>query len=274
MDIHDADRHRRRDPSSTLTRLKRSLLQEVRSKKGAALFDQARQCRPPLAAHNTIFSVFAVLGSTWEDYGSEKDSLVRALILEQQERPARLWSTILVVAFYPMIDRLSRVSTDLFSLAEREGIIITAFLTAVDKCPAADPECRPCGYLKACTQWSLPHALRAERDALRRAALLTPADVALLRDIQGAQALLAGHGQAVHGGDLRLTVSVLLSRAGLDNTPESIQWLLLTLLGGGLSTGMSDRTTSTDTPAEREREYQRMKRALSRVRDRLRHPPD
>ena len=65
-----------------------------------------------------------------------REALTRAMLEEQRETGKPLWSSALLVAYYPMLSRLRhRLVTTTVTSEELDQVVVAAFLAAVSEVP-------------------------------------------------------------------------------------------------------------------------------------------
>jgi hypothetical protein len=108
----------------------RGLEGEVRAAGNVRLFDQAKQRRAALANYATIADVAAAIAPRSGASPAERESLVRAIVAEHQSSPRSLWTSMLAIAFRPMIARFGKRLGGM-STEEAEQFVLVAFIETV-----------------------------------------------------------------------------------------------------------------------------------------------
>jgi len=223
-------------------------------------FREGAARRPALAEHTDIGSVLAALAKETDESYPAREALTRAMLEEQRETGKPLWSSALLVAYYPMLSRLRhRLVTTTVTSEELDQVVVAAFLAAVSEVPL-DLDRLPM-RLRQRTERQVFTYLRKEREECLRA------DAAHL-DTLGVECVQRLHPQ--RHDDTFLDLSLLLERAASQGVhPRSLEVVEATVLHRELLRSYVERVGPEDE-AERERAYQRLKRQRTRALKRLR----
>ena len=252
------------------------LLDEVRREVLASgnmtLFESARGRRPILATYRCIASVLSAMELDARSAYAEKEALTRALIAEQQVRPSSFWSTVLLVAYYPMLSRLRhRIYGDSLADEDLDQLVVTSFLSVVAEFPLHDKQGRTAMHLRQMTQRCVFQWVRQELREQRLVILVEPEQIHDLKDeapLPDRTPWSLGHlAHLVDGDSLRL---LLASRFGDVVDQSKLDLVLSTMLRGEHLNRQVDRLYPDTPPDERERIYQRLKRQRERTIGRLR----
>ncbi len=112
------------------------LKREVQGERNRRRFDEAKRRHSVLGHHEEVDSVLAVLGDESAERYWEREAITRALIVEHQRRPHRLWSAMLTIAYYPMLCRLRvRTRSDAVTPAELDQLVVVCFLEVLERIP-------------------------------------------------------------------------------------------------------------------------------------------
>lgn len=224
-------------------------------------FREGAARRPALAEHADIGSVLAALAKETEESYPAREALTRAMLEEQRESGKPLWSSALLLAYYPMLSRLRhRLVTTTVTSEELDQVVVAAFLTAVNEVPL-DLDRLPM-RLRQRTERQVFSYLRKEREECS-----PRADAANL-DTMGAECVQRLHPQ--RHDDTFLDLSLLLERAASQGVhPRSLEVVEATVLHRELLRSYVERVGPEDE-VERERAYQRLKRQRTRALKRLR----
>lgn len=222
-------------------------------------FARAAQRRPALGAHDGLPSVLGSLGDESEAAYPAREALSLALLQEHRETGDTLWSSVLLLAYYPMLSRLRhRLVTSALSREELDQVVLTAFLVAVDEVPLHRD--RLPMRLRQRTERQVFQVLRRLRS--EHAPLASAEELARL-----ACDPFEGRRHAdTHEGLLDLVV--LLDRAEARGELSGLSVVEATVLGREELRTYVDRLVPEDE-TERERTYQRLKRQRSRAMSRL-----
>lgn len=100
----------------------------------AGLFADARRRHPALAPYPTLADVLAALADDRDQTYPERDAITQALLAEHRTSRHSLWSSVLVVAYLPMLHGLRRrLHSDFIPPDELNQIVLTAFLDALNE---------------------------------------------------------------------------------------------------------------------------------------------
>jgi hypothetical protein len=251
-----------------LKQLRDPLRDEVMSMKNEAAFNKARAREPALGAHASILSVLAVMNDESERRYAEREALTRALVREQQERPGPFWSSVLLIAYAPMLLRLrGRICGDAFARDDLDQMALEAFLEAVQRFPLAARPTRIAMYLRQDTQRAVFRRLRAEQQSRTRLTVLE-------EEAQAADEfeLFASprSEEPLDDDECDELVEMLTARVGDRIAPAKLEVVIAThLRGESLRDYVARRHAELDEHA-REVVYQRLKRERLRTLDKLR----
>ncbi len=223
-------------------------------------FDEARSRRPALAEHADMASVLDALASEEEHSYPEREALMQALAAEHRETGRSLWSSALLVAFYPMLSRLRhRLVSDAVPSDELDQVVLTAFLAALSGLTPHEMSDRIAMRLRQRTQRQVFAVLRREREQTHRE---SEVDEVFTPDMEE-----SAHGRTE---DELYDLALLLERAADEGIPRSsLEVVAATVLKRELLRSYVERIAPNDE-LERERMYQRLKRQRSRVMRKLR----
>jgi hypothetical protein len=112
----------------------------VHAPQHAGVFKAARVRHPALAEHESIDSVLAVLADMSRGRNMEKDAITRALVAETQETQHPFWPVLLLLAYWPMVCRLSgRIRSSERDPSERLQLVVAAFIEVISSIPPQRP---------------------------------------------------------------------------------------------------------------------------------------
>ena len=116
--------------TNTFRQLFEPMRTEVRSARAQAIYDQGRCRREGLINFATIPELLDLLSEGNRNDYLRKDLGTRGLLAEYQRGGARLWPTLLLVAYYPMLSRLRhRIWGDAMDDDDLDQLVITSFLS-------------------------------------------------------------------------------------------------------------------------------------------------
>ena len=244
-----------------LSRLRELLFDGIASHETEVTYGEARERHDALARHGTAAAVIAALDDDVES-PAHKDALTRSLLAEYQRSGGKLWSSLLLVAFTPLMLRL-RAHVKPPPLVEHDEVdhaVVEAFLHAAAE---VDPVrgSHVCLRLRRLTERHYYRFLKTERQQWKLRDLIEQGDLApepLPRPDDVVETLESGRAAARLAGELQ--------RAG------GLQIRLIqdtTLRHESLSTYLT-RTYPHLGVEERKRLYQRLKRRRSRTLQRIR----
>jgi hypothetical protein len=128
------------------------------------IFNAGTKRRPALKAHRNVASVLKALSDESENTYPAREALMRALIAEHRKSGEALWSSMLLVAFYPALRRLrSRLVSDTVPGYELDQLVVTSFLASLTELPFTDRTDRVAMRLRQRTQRQVFAFLRRER---------------------------------------------------------------------------------------------------------------
>jgi len=263
-----------------------SMKLEIQGSRNQRLFDEAKQRHTVLAHHPDVDSVLEVLADDSPEGYWEREAITQALIGEHQRRPHRLWSTLLTIAYYPMLCMLRvRTMSDALSAEELDHLVVFCFLEVLERIPMHPKRAKTSVRLRSKTRRRVFAALRREQGKQ---------DDLFLRDFDGLLDLEQEQFQlgipeemAVAQGSLwpeppppkkppkneqdqAAMVRFLFELLGEDPNPEDTEVLISTLVRGETLGKFSRLFSHGVTPVERRRIYERIKRRHSRALARLR----
>ncbi len=145
-----------------LRRLCPALRDHAFSHRHCSHFRAACHREPALDAHRSVGAVLEALDARDADGAPDRESLVRALLREQQRTGESYWVTVLVVAFAPMLRALrSKIQGDALSPEDLDQLVLEGFLRAVARRPLDAP--RAVVQLRWDTQRFVFRSLQAEQ---------------------------------------------------------------------------------------------------------------
>lgn len=263
----------------TLQEMRASLDTELRARRHRPLFENAKRSRPVLAEFPSIVEALDALESHSVASYDEKESVLRALMHEQQQRPCPFWNAVLVVACYPMLVRLVRIPDTPFPPDELPQVLVATFLDVVTQFPLTATRDRTFLHLRQATRRRLFDAIRAQRKQLGAVCLDDPAKLrgrheqveANQRGRLWPDTAPSDSPQAFDYAEMGSLVS-FLSRHGapvLDD--DKLSLVIATTIRKEPLTAYVNRLYADLPEAGRAQVYQRVKRRHSRALEGLRH---
>jgi len=231
-----------------------------------ATFTRGREAQAALAPHADVASVLAALADEREATYPARDELTRALLAMHRHDRAQLWSSMLAVAYFPMLSRLRRrIVGDAVPRDELDQLVLAAFWSTLAELPVhGRGSDRLPMRLRQRTQRAVFHTLRKEREHQHTSL----DDDSMAAREHEAKAVLPASRSA---GEDRIDLAILLEKAAADGVPQaSLELLASTVLRRELLRNYVSRIGPSDV-VERERLYQRLKRQRSRLMTRLRN---
>jgi len=263
-----------------------SMRLEIQGSRNQRLFDEAKQRHTVLAHQPDVDSVLEVLADDSPEGYWEREAITQALIGEHQRRPHRLWSTLLTIAYYPMLCMLRvRTMSDALSAEELDHLVVFCFLEVLERIPMHPKRAKTSVRLRSKTRRRVFAALRREQG--RQDDLFFRDTEGLLNLEQEQFQLGIPEEMAVNQGSLwpeprppeqppknekdqAEMVRFLFELLGDDVNPEDVEVLISTLVRGETLGNFSRLFSHGVTPVERRRIYERIKRRHSRALARLR----
>jgi len=144
-----------------LNKYRRSLRLELGSPRSDAEFQAARPGNPTLEKYPSIGAVLDAMGDESPDTYDRREALTRALVAEHQAGTGTLWSSILLVAYYPMLSRLRYTTySDLVCRDDLDQLVLTSFVEVLGEFPLTELLNRTAMHLRQMTRRRVFKALR------------------------------------------------------------------------------------------------------------------
>lgn len=249
---------------STLKMLIERLRQQVLTTR-PSVFERGRLAEAALMPHPDVVSVLATLAQDAEATYPVRDGLTRALLARHRHDKAQLWSSMLAVAYFPMLSRLRhRIVGDAVPRDELDQLVLTAFWSTLAELPVdGRGSDRLPMRLRQRTQRMVFRTLKKEREQ-QHSSLDDDSSAAHEQEFKAVQ------GVSRSAGEDRIDLALLLEKAATDGVPPAaLEVLAATVLRRELLRNYVVRIGPSDE-VERARLYQRLKRQRSRVMMRLR----
>lgn len=214
---------------------------------------EARQRNAGLACYGTVQDMLALFGDETRETTKQRDRLTRVLIAEHRLRKSSFWSTVLFIAYYPMLVSLRfRLRSVPHTSDELDQLVMSTFLEVLESAPV-DGVTRMSLHLRRQTARELFRTIRWES---------VPEDSFGDFDRTPSTAGLSdcfGNEQAVQFvfGDLYRQVSSEVDELAL-------RAILATVLGGEESQSLA-RHLTRDEPATEKRFHELLKRRKTRA---------
>lgn len=260
--------------------LKCALFAFVREEPCSALFEDAKEHYPGLRCYATIADALTVILARNEVRWHRKELLIRIILWELRRRPHELWSSLLMLAAYPMLIRIyARIQGRALLRDELTHVIVETFLATARSLPLEQLRDRTFLRLRQATQRRLFTLLRDHERALLTERCATAAFLTWWFDERAA----AGEGscwpetaaeqaprQDFELATAQAQVAFLVENAlGVLNS-NKLELVIATLVRGERLTSFVDRVYPDLPSQERGRMYQTLKRRHSRALEDLR----
>jgi|APLak6261679142_1056127.scaffolds.fasta_scaffold00003_144 hypothetical protein len=248
---------------SSLKALIERLRREVLSA-APRVFEEGRCRLALLAFHTDIESVLLALADEREVTYPARDALANALLTMHRTTKTPFWSSVLAIAFFPMLSRLrNRIIGDAVPRDELDQLVLASFWSALAEIPVAGRGSdRLPMRLRQRTQRLVFQSLRQERAQQHESV-----------DDEEHGCYLEHHlGDPSNRviAEARVELARLLERAAEDGVPQaSLEVLAATTLRSELLRTYVARVGPTDE-VERDKLYERLKRGRTRTIQRLR----
>lgn len=253
-----------------LRTIRRQLRETVLATKHHLLFQQAQEREPALATHHTVSATVAMLSDEREDTYPEREALLRALVREHQQHPSQLWSSLLLLAFLPMLLRLrGRLTSAALSSEELDQMVLEAFLDEAHALPLDRYHTRCAMHLRQQSQRRVFLQLRRQQRFHDQTELVEdPMELAAFRNHAPApDDVIVGGSSALD--DPEALLALLVAHLG-DRIPrDRLELLAHTMPGGESVRAYAARLHPDLTDEALERAYQRLKRARLRTQQRV-----
>ncbi|MCP4603957.1 MAG: hypothetical protein GY847_26115 [Proteobacteria bacterium] len=138
---------------SRLHRIIVPLRQEMCSTRHQPVWEQARKRHPVFRKYDSIEAMLAAMADESRRALGHKDILTRVLIAEYKRRSDSIWSSLLLVAYYPMLSRLRRrIYGKAISSDDLDQLVFSIFLQVLDRFSLQKKKRRTSLYLRQTTQ--------------------------------------------------------------------------------------------------------------------------
>jgi len=254
----------------TLRSLKQSLKTSLSNPNSQEAFDRVKLRQPTLAYHQTPLSVLAVLGDQSPRRYPEKEALTRILVAEYQANREPLWSSLLLVAYYPVLWRLrSGIRSDAFCTCDLDALITEKFLEVVSEFPLSKIKDRICMHLRQQTRRAVFQTIK---EAEQEHWLIECMDVEDLLNLEPAAWPEPPREGELPGApdDLEVLVKVLLKHVGGAVPRCKLDLVIATTIRGENLRSYVSRRHPGAGAADLRRAYERLKRQRSRTINKLR----
>ncbi len=132
------------------------------------LFQESQRREAALARYASLLAVLAVLADESVHRWAEREALTRALVREQQRAPGPFWSSVLVLAYMPLLQNLrGRICGDALGRDDYDQLVLTTFLEVVQELSLEHRTKRTAMYLRQNTQRAVFRKIRAAWDERR-----------------------------------------------------------------------------------------------------------
>lgn len=145
-----------------LRQIKQALRDQVLAARFVPVFRLGQQRDPVLARYRSLFAVFAVLGDSSVHRWAEREALTRSLLREQQRAPGPFWSSVLALAYMPMLQNLrGRLCGDVFHRPDFDQLVLVSFFETVDQLSLERHQDRTAMHLRQDTERRVFRALKS-----------------------------------------------------------------------------------------------------------------
>jgi len=254
----------------TLRSLKLSLKTSLSNPNSQKAFDRVKLRQPILAHHQTPLSVLAVLGDQSARRYPEKEALTRVLVVEYQASRESLWSSLLLVAYFPILWRLrSGLRSDALCACDLDALVTEKFLEVVAEFPLSKIKDRTCMHLRQQTRRSVFRTVKEADQEYRLIESMDEEDLLNLEPVAWPE--LPRKGELPEApDDLEVLVKVLLKHVGGGVPRRKLDLVIATTIRGeNLRSYVSRRHPGAGSTDQR-RAYERLKRERSRTINKLR----
>jgi hypothetical protein len=265
----------------SLRSLKQSLKTSVSNPNCQAAFERAKRRQPVLANHETPLSVLAVLGDESPQRYPEKEAVTRILIAEYQAGRQPLWSSLLLVAYYPALSRLrDGLHSEALCTSDLDHLVVEKFLQVVEGLPLPKIKDRTCMRLRQGTRRAVFQAIKEADEEHGLVEAVDDEDLAHLEcrlieslDEENSPRLqTAPWPEAKRKSmpstapeDLEVIVTLLFRHAGGAVPRHKLDVLVATTVRGENLRSYVDRRHPRASDTERRRTYERLKRERTRT---------
>lgn len=251
--------------SSRLGQIISVLKQEVCSRRNAAIWDQMGIRHPMLGRYTSVCEMLDVLADQNSGAALHKDILTQALLAEHKVRPHSFWTSVLTVAYAPMLIRLRyRIRGDAVSSDDLDQLVINTFLEVISGFPVQQRS-RTYLQLRQMTQRQVFKAIRQEQQLQQQQSQLTE----LTRIIDDFE-LFEGTSDPYSEVEQEDLAQLLLDLADDVDLPENLDLVIATVIKREKLDHYLERIGAHDGESDRRRVYERFKRRRTRTLNRLR----
>jgi hypothetical protein len=239
-------------------------------------FDAARSRQPAFRVHATVLSVLGALDDERSDDYGEREQLTRAILEEHQSsshradppRIASFWTTLLLVAFYPMLVRTRfSITADAVEKDDLDQVVIEAFLSTATSLRIEGRHLLVLRLRNRTRRAVFAHVRGQRRD--RRSLSDLSAQHAADKDFESpARPARAVRTRSYEPDDDSLA-GLLTMHVGGSIEQAQLDLVIATLVRGERLSAIVDRQHPDLSPADRARVYERVKRMHSRTLTRL-----
>ena len=257
----------------TLIEIEPALRAEMTQRKSQSLFAAAQEIDPALAHCETPEDLLAVLDDASAEGYPKRELLIRAAIAAYQRQPSSIWSSLLILAFLPMLRHLASraITGPEFDRGELEQIIVSRFLAVVAQLDLDKHTDKTFVRVRSATEDGVFGAVSREQRQQRRRDAFTDDDVGAL--VEGQGSAWPAHSRPRERGrmlNVEARVAFLEEHVAPHLRPEHFELVMTTLGRGGTIAEYVREQHAELSEADRRRLYQRLKRCHSRAVRRLR----
>ncbi len=151
-----------------LREMRSIMKEELHTVRSRRVFEQAKFRSPVLGNHTSFDDLLALLSNEEPSLYPQKDAVVRALIVEHQRCSTSLWSQVLTVAFYPMLQGQVRRARVCFAEDEAVQLVLVRFLEILHGFVLSPDTTHLCARLRSGVRRRVSVDLRKEKRTVQR----------------------------------------------------------------------------------------------------------
>lgn len=248
-----------------LRQMKEVLKKDLQTPRSRNVFDATKTDLPALANHHTPLSVLAVLGDESARRYPEKEALTRTLVAEYQGGRESLWSSLLLVAYYPVLWRLrSGIRSEAFCACDLDALVTEKFLEVVAEFPLSKIKDRTCMHLRQQTRRMVFRTVKEAEQEHRLIECMDDDDVLNMEPAAWPEPPRMGEPLS-DPDDLEVLVTLLFKHAGGAVPRRKLDVVVATLVRGERLRTYVERRHPRASDTERRRTYERLKRERTRT---------
>jgi hypothetical protein len=213
-----------------------------------------------------VQTVLRILGNFKRADLRHKDILTRAIIAEHKRHPGPFWTTVLLLAYSPMLGGLrGRILGDAFDREDLDQLVIDTFLSVVTGFPLIEKRSRTFLHLKQFTSQQVFRVIRFRQNEIKQQF----ERVALAKRLD--DFVLFGKIESVETAEDRDEMADFLRNIAIGKEPQdNVALIIDTVIYRKKPTDYVNEQFPSDDPEQQERIYQRIKKQRLRSLKRLR----